>query len=118
MTVPKLTLTERVLMTIWCIVLAVVITVAGWIIFEVIWVSAGHPFWQIPLPSSSSPKPVLNPDGYWYCWDHGAPQPHHIGNYVPGWYLHDKATIQPITAPTGSVHQAGQHPTSNSWPPG
>jgi len=21
---------------------------------------------------------------YWYCWDHGAKEPHHLGHYVSG----------------------------------
>jgi hypothetical protein len=25
-----------------------------------------------------------NANTYWYCWDHGAKDPHHLGHYVDG----------------------------------
>ena len=41
------------------------------------------------LPHNSGPTkptvaPATNDYAYWYCWDAGAPRPHHIGSPVHG----------------------------------
>lgn len=49
--------------------------------------------YQAPSPH---PTPrFTNPGyGYWYCWDSGAPRPHHEGVYVTGDHLCSDVELQ------------------------
>lgn len=39
-----------------------------------------------PLGSPASPN-LTSGQGYWYCWDSGSPDPHHLGHPVTGDHL-------------------------------
>lgn len=66
-------------------------TVSAWIVAIWLGISAVAFIIHILTPA---PQPKPTPGGYWYCWDRGAPRPHHVGYRVSGDHVCTEQDIQ------------------------
>jgi hypothetical protein len=50
-----------------------------------------------PRPASTTSRLTNDGYAYWYCWDVGAPRPHHIGAAVQGDHVCTDTELQQVT---------------------
>ena len=62
------------------------IVVQGFMLLMVVWIGIAI-YYGVKHPPCSQPGVSCTNQTYWYCWDSGPPEPHHLGHPVSGDHL-------------------------------